>query len=220
VRAVSRRLERQHGEFQPKQRRDPLDELIMTVLSQHTSDLNSSRAFASLRNRFATWAEVLAAPVDEVAGAIRSGGIAEIKARRIQAILAEIQHREGALDLARLQTLLDAEVDGYLRSLPGVGPKTAACVLLFSLGRAAFPVDTHVHRVAVRLGWVGEAAGAESAHDELESIVPPDLRYALHLGLVRHGRTICRSRHPLCSSCELFDLCPSGPELLGSGAGR
>ncbi|CAN5563489.1 endonuclease III [soil metagenome] len=192
----------------------------MTVLSQHTSDVNSGRAFASLERRFPSWEAVLHAPADEVADAIRSGGIANIKARRIQSILAQVEAREGAVDLRRLEQLGDEEVDEYLRSLPGVGRKTAACVLLFSLGRAAFPVDTHVHRVAARLGLVPPRSTADAAHDLLAPRVPPEIQYELHVQLIRHGREICKPRAPRCSHCVLFDLCPAGARFMASGEAR
>ena len=191
----------------------------MTVLSQHTSDANSERAFESLGRRFASWDEVLVARPQEIAAAIRAGGIANVKALRIQAILAEIERREGALDLARLNELNDEEAEGYLRSLPGVGPKTAACVLLFSLGRDAFPVDTHVQRVAARLGLI-EGMAADAAHEALARLVPPELRYEVHMQLIAHGREVCKPRLPACSRCALFDLCEAGPGLLASGLGR
>jgi endonuclease-3 len=217
---VHRRLRKVQGTFRPKARQPPLDELVLTVLSQHTSDVNSARAFAGLRARFDAWDEVLAAPDEDVAAAIRPGGIANIKARRIQAILAEVERREGALTLDRLQHVDDAEAEGYLCSLPGVGPKTAACVLLFALGRPAFPVDTHVHRVATRLGLVPARAPAAAAHAQLARSVPPELRHELHVQLVRHGREVCRARTPRCSVCVLFDVCESGPRLLAAGEAR
>lgn len=192
----------------------------MTVLSQHTSDVNTARAFASLKERFRRWDAVVAAPVEELAGAIRSGGLAEQKAPRIHAILREIERREGELSLARLQGLSDAEIESYLRSLPGVGPKTAACVLVFSMGRAAFPVDTHVHRVTKRLGWVPANASADKVHALLKDAVPAEVRYELHLQLIAHGRTICRARLPLCSECVLLDVCEAGPRLLAAGEAR
>jgi endonuclease-3 len=194
--------------------------LILTVLSQATSDLNSGRAFESLRARFSSWDEVLAAPVDEVADAIRSGGIADVKARRIQAILRAIEEREGDLDLGHLNRLPDEEVEDYLGSLPGVGPKTVACVLLFSMGRDAFPVDTHVFRVGRRLGLIAPKVTAEGAHRTLGKSVPPDIRYRFHIALIRHGRTICKPRMPLCSECAVFDLCEAGPKLLAAGEAR
>ena len=219
IRAVQGRLRRQQGPFRPKPRLRPLDEVVATVLSQHTSDVNSERAFASLKRRFPAWEEVLDAPTEEVAAAIRSGGIANQKAARIQRILAEIERREGRVDLGRLGTLGDAEVEEYLTSLPGVGPKTAACVLLFSMGRAAFPIDTHVHRVTARLGWIPAGASAERAHQLLGRLVPADLRYDLHVGLVTHGRTVCKAQRPHCSACVLRDLCVFGRATGGRGPG-
>jgi endonuclease-3 len=192
----------------------------VTVLSQATSDVNSGRAFAGLKTRFGSWEEVLHAPVEEVADAIRSGGIAVVKAGRIQRILAEIERREGGLDLSRLEHLSDEDARDYLLSLPGVGPKTAACVLLFSMRRAAFPVDTHVHRVTTRLGLIGPKVTAAAAHDVLSPRVPPELRYEFHVQLVRHGREVCKPDTPRCSDCVLFDLCGAGPTLLAAGAAR
>ena len=176
------------------------------MLSQATSDVNSGRAFAGLKGRFSSWEEVLHAPTIEVAGAIRSGGIADVKARRIQEILRVIEEREHTLDLSRLQDLSDEEIDEYLCSLPGVGPKTSACVLLFSMGRDAFPVDTHVHRVAIRLGLIGPKVSAQAAHSLLGASVPPELRYRFHMGLIRHGRTICRPRAP-CARSASCSIC-------------
>jgi endonuclease III len=210
IRAVQRRLRRQQGPFTPKPGLPVVDELVATVLSQHTSDVNSGRAFATLRRRFGSWEEVLDAPTEEVANAIRSGGIADQKAPRIQRILAEIEGREGRIDLTRLEGLSDREVEEYLTSLPGVGPKTAACVLTFSMGRAAFPVDTHVHRVTARLGWIPAGASAERAHQLLARRVPADIRYDLHVALVTHGRTVCKSLRPRCDTCVLRDLCAYG----------
>ncbi|HYP21990.1 MAG TPA: endonuclease III [Actinomycetota bacterium] len=192
----------------------------MTVLSQHTSDVNTARAFAGLKERFPAWREVVDAPAKDVADAIRSGGLADQKAPRIQSILREIEAREGDLSLARLAALDDDEVEDYLCSLPGVGPKTAACVLVFSMGRQAFPIDTHVHRVTARLGWIPQAASADKAHALLKKTVPPELRYELHVQLITHGRTICKARMPRCTDCVLFDLCDAGPHLLAAGDAR
>ena len=192
----------------------------MTVLSQATSDLNSERAFAGLKNTFATWDAVLAARVGDVADSIRSGGIADVKAARIQSILREIDRREGAIDLDRLIGLNDEEVDEYLCSLPGVGPKTSACVLVFSMGRPAFPVDTHVLRIARRLGWVDPRLPAEKTQAELTPTIPPELRYDLHMAFIRHGREICIARMPRCSGCPVLDLCETGPLLLAAGEAR
>jgi endonuclease III len=214
VRAIVRRLERRFGALVPPRAADPLDELILTVLSQHTSDVNADRAFASLRTSYPTWAAVVAAPEAAVADAIRSGGLANTKAPRIQAILREVHDREGAYDLARLRALPDAEARAYLTSLPGIGPKTAAVVLSFSLGRDAIPVDTHVHRVARRLGLVPPKATAEQADRLLHELVPEGLRTRLHVGLIRLGREICKAPTPRCDLCPLKDLCPTAPLYL------
>jgi endonuclease-3 len=154
-----------------------------------------------------------------VADAIRMGGIADQKADRIQRILAEILRREGSLDLARLDGLDDDSVEAYLTSLPGVGPKTAACVLVFSMGRPAFPVDTHVHRVATRLGWLPAGTNAERAHELLRALVPPDIRYDLHIALISHGRTVCHARRPACDACVLRRLCPYPSDSPGGRRG-
>jgi endonuclease III len=210
---VQRRLRAHQGAFVPKPRLPVLDELVATVLSQHTSDTNSERAFAQLKDRFPTWEQVAEAPAGEVADAIRCGGIADQKARRIQAILAAISEREGRIDLSRLDDLDDAAAEAYLESLPGVGPKTAACVLAFAMGREAFPVDTHVHRVATRLGWIPAKTTADRAYRLLAPLVPPGIRYDLHLALITHGRTVCRAQRPRCDACVVRDLC-----AYGSGA--
>src|SRR5262249_37129402 len=194
---------------------DPLNELILTVLSQHTSDVNADRAFASLRVAYPMWAAVVAAPEAAVADAIRSGGLANTKAPRIQAILREVRDREGAYDLARLRGMTDADARAYLTSLPGIGPKTAAVVLSFALGRDAIPVDTHVHRVARRLGLVPATASAERADRLLHDLVPDGLRTRLHVGLIRLGREICKAPTPRCRDCPLLDVCPTGRDRVG-----
>jgi endonuclease-3 len=210
IREVQRRLRAEQGAFAAKPVLPVIDEVVATVLSQHTSDINSGRAFAQLKDSFPGWEQVAAAPAGQVADAIRCGGIAEQKARRIQQILAAISEREGRLDLGRLHDLDDAAARAYLESLPGVGPKTAACVLTFALGRAAFPVDTHVHRVATRLGWLPATTAADRAHRLLEPLVPAGIRYDLHVAMIEHGRTVCRARRPRCDACVLNDLCAYG----------
>jgi endonuclease III len=207
---VHRRLRAEQGPFAPGPGLPAIDELVATVLSQHTSDVNSARAFAALKARFPAWEQAAAAPAGELEQVIRSGGMATLKARHIRQILAAIEAREGSIDLGRLGELDDAAAAGYLRSLPGVGPKTAACVLAFSLGRAAFPIDTHVHRVATRLGWIPAGTAADKAHRLLEPAVPPAIRYSLHVALVAHGRAVCRALRPRCAACVLLDLCPYG----------
>jgi endonuclease-3 len=210
IREVQRRLRAEQGPFAPKPVLPVIDEVVATVLSQHTSDTNSERAFAQLKERFSSWEQLAAAPAAQVADAIRCGGIADQKARRIQQILAAISEREGRIDLSRLYDLDDVAVRAYLESLPGVGPKTAACVLTFAMGRAAFPVDTHVHRVATRLGWLPPKTAADRAHRLLGAMVPAGIRYDLHLALIRHGRTVCRAQRPRCGACILNELCAYG----------
>lgn len=219
VREIHRRLARAHGPLDPPRRLDPLDELILTILSQNTSDVNRDRAWDSMRARYPTWDDVERAPVEDLKEAIRPGGLANTKAPRIRAVLGEIRAREGTIDLSWMREASDAEVVEYLTSLPGVGRKTAACVLAFALERPAIPVDTHVFRVAKRLGLVSERATADRAHDELHDLVPAPLRVPLHVALIRHGRTICRAGTPRCESCPVADLCPSAPAFLEARAG-
>jgi endonuclease-3 len=214
IREVWRRLRAEQGAFAPKPVLPVIDEVVATVLSQHTSDTNSERAFAQLKAAFSGWDQVAAAPAGRVADAIRCGGIADQKARRIQQILAAIAEREGRLDLSRLHELDDEAARTYLESLPGVGPKTAACVLTFAMDRAAFPVDTHVYRVAMRLGWLPAKTGADRAHRLLEAMVPAGIRYDLHVAMIGHGRTVCRAQRPRCGACVLNDLCAYGRRVL------
>lgn len=188
---------------------DALGGLIATVLSQHTSDINSARAYTQLVRTFPTWEAVRDAPVEAVADAIRTGGLAQIKAERIQAILRDLTERlNGArLTLEVLDTLPLDEAESYLRSLPGVGPKTSACVLLFSVGQPAFPVDTHVWRVIKRLGLIGPKVSADAAHDSMMRLVPPEWRYTMHMDLIQHGRQKCHAQRPECSRCPLRSEC-------------
>jgi endonuclease-3 len=193
-----------------------MSELVLTILSQNTSDTNSGRAFMRLKQRFATWEDLLAAGPDDIAPAIQAGGLARIKAPRIKGILDEVWGRLGSFDLMFLRDLPLEEAKAWLRSLPGVGPKTAACVLMFALGRPALPVDTHVHRVAQRLALVPSKAGAADAHDILEAILEPDEIYPFHISLIKHGRRLCRAQRPLCPECPLLDGCPHGRSLIGA----
>lgn len=187
---------------------NPLDELIATVLSQATSDRNSSRAFTNLRLAYPVWEDVLAAPPEEVAAAIACGGLGRQKARTIQAILARLRDEGGALSLDFLAARPADEARRHLLSLPGVGPKTAACVQLFSLGQAAFPVDTHVHRVAGRLGLVPPKTGAVKTQELLEEVARPEDCLPLHLLLIQHGRKVCRPAKPRCGECAVHGECP------------
>jgi len=185
------------------------------VLSQNTNDRNRDVAYARLRERFSSWDEVRDADEDEVEEAIRPGGISRVKARRIQAILRAI----GDDDLSELATEPLEEARAELTALPGVGRKTAACVLLFSYGRPDVPVDTHVYRVGTRLGLFRPKASFDEAHDEMLRLVgdDPEEAYEVHVGLIRHGRRICTARNPRCGECPLLSLCPYGKARRRSG---
>jgi len=193
--------------------RNPLpamDELISTILSQNTNDVNRDRAFEALRARFATWEEVRDAPAALVLDAIRVAGLANQKGPRIQAVLRAITAERGALDLEFLRAWPVAEARAWLTKHKGVGPKTAAIVLLFSLGLPGFPVDTHVHRVTGRLGLRPAALSADDSHAYFEALLPPETFYAAHLNIIRHGREVCHARQPACDQCVLLKLCPYG----------
>jgi len=195
---------------------DAMTELVLTILSQNTSDANSGRAFMRLISRFPTWEALMAADPGEIEREIQVGGLAATKAPRIKAILEEVWRHRGSLDLSFLGEMPLAEAKAWLRSLPGVGPKTAACVLMFALGRPALPVDTHVQRVAQRLGLVPASTGAAAAHDLLEAMLAPEEVYAFHVSLIKHGRRLCRAQRPLCADCPLADPCPTAPLYLGT----
>jgi endonuclease III len=185
----------------------PMDELVSTILSQNTNDVNRDRAFAALRARFPTWEAVREAPAVEVMDAIRPAGLANQKGPRIQQVLRQITEERGALNLDFLADLPVNEAREWLTRFKGVGPKTAAIVLLFSLNRPAFPVDTHVHRVTGRLGLRPEPMTADDCHPYFEGLLPPDTYYAAHLNLIRHGREVCHARKPECGRCVVRRLC-------------
>ncbi len=209
VRALHRRLEDHYGPAE-KKRIGRLDELMLTILSQNTNDTNRDRAYESLRARFPDWNAVRVAPRKEVEQAIKSAGLWKQKARTLQETLAALHDEQGDLDLSHLDDRTDQEVIEYLTSFRGVGVKTAACVLCFAMGRSYMPVDTHVHRVARRLGLIEERATADQAHELLnrDSSVPPKLRFSFHIQLIRHGRAVCRAGRPACDTCVLGGLCP------------
>ncbi len=187
---------------------DLLGALVATILSQNTSDLNSGRAYQSLLRAFPSgWEDVLNAPVATVADAIRSGGLADIKAARIQTVFREIVARSGSLNLDFFREWTDEDIVAYLRALSGVGAKTAACILMFNLGRPALAVDTHVHRVAGRLGLIGPKVNADKAHTELAALVEPDARYSVHVHFIEHGRKTCHARRPECTDCPVISEC-------------
>jgi len=188
----------------------PVDELVSTILSQNTNDLNRDRAFQSLRQRFPDWESVRLADPLAVISAIRSAGLANQKGPRIQQVLQDISAERGSLDLTFLNDLPLEDARAWLMKHKGVGPKTAAIVLLFSLGRPAFPVDTHIFRVTGRLGLRPEKMTVEQAHIYLEKLLPPDAYYAAHLNLIRLGREICIARKPACERCPLRQVCKYG----------
>jgi endonuclease-3 len=185
----------------------PLDEMVSTILSQNTNDTNRDRAYIALRQRFPTWEEVRDANLQEVIAAIRTAGLANQKGPRIQKILREITAERGSLSLAFLNDLPVDQARRWLQKFKGIGPKTAAIVLLFSLGKAAFPVDTHIHRLTRRIGLIPAKMNAEQAHEHLANLFPEDGYGPAHLNLIRLGREICHPRNPDCPHCPINDLC-------------
>jgi len=214
------RLEQAFGRPRPGRRLAPLDELILTILSQHTSDGNRDRAYRAMRRRFPTWNMVLRARREDLEDALRVGGLARTKSRVIQDALRTILRDWGRLDLEDLRTMPTAEAKTYLLRLKGVGEKTACCVLLFALGRDAFPVDTHIHRVAERLGWVSPKAGATRVHALLAALIPSERCYPAHINLITLGRRVCRARAPACPSCPLRRNCRYAARKGWSGRPR
>ncbi len=193
--------------------RNPLpaiDELVSTILSQNTNDINRDRGFNALREKFRTWEEVRDAQTAEVVDAIRPAGLANQKGPRIQQVLRSITEERGNLDLSFLEKLTVEEARAWLTRFNGVGPKTAAIVLCFSLGKPAFPVDTHIYRVTGRIGLRPEKMTVEQAHPHLESLFPPETYYAAHLNIIRLGREICQARRPRCEICPIIKLCDYG----------
>jgi endonuclease-3 len=210
LRSVFERLGALYGIPKWERSGPALDELIRTVLSQNTNDRNSGEGFRRLKAAFPNWAAVEKAPARRVAAAIRVSGLSNIKSARIREILRRIRKERGGHSLEFLKNTLAAPAQEYLLSIPGVGPKTAACVLLFSFGKPVFPVDTHIHRVTQRLGILGPKVNAVEAHRQLQARVPAQIVYPLHLLLIRHGRETCRARNPDCAPCVLRSLCPTG----------
>ena len=215
LRAIRDRLREAYGRPVPYAHRAPMDELVLTILSQNTNDRNRDVAYARLRERFPDWTAVRDASEDEVEQAIRPGGISRVKARRIQDILRAL----GDDDLSWLEEGPLDEARSYLCSLPGVGRKTAACVLLFSYGRPDVPVDTHVYRVGLRLGLFAPGASFDEAHDEMLRLTDPADAYEMHVALIRHGRRTCVARAPRCVECPLQRMCPYGRTRLAAGVG-
>ncbi len=198
---------------------DPLTELIFTILSQNTNDNNRDRAFAALKAAFPRWEDVAAAPTRAVAKSIKSAGLAEIRARRIKAVLRRLK-KHGGYSLDFIRDWPDESVVEFLTSLDGVGRKTAACVMAFSLGRNVMPVDTHVFRVAGRIGILPKGISPEKAHDYFGRFANRLSLYQFHLNLIAHGRAVCRSRNPLCRTCRLLDMCAYGKKNMTAEIAR
>lgn len=205
--AILELLRERYGPRRIHSDRDPLDELMLTILSQNTSDRNSGRAFRLLKARYRTWEEVVDADLGELTDTIRVGGLANIKAGRIQNTLRTLLERRGALNLDFLRDLPLDEARDWLTSLPGIGPKTAGCVLCFACRQPAMIVDTHIHRVAKRTGMIGPKVSADAAHDLLEAAVPPEDAYQFHASVLLHGRQVCHAQRPRCERCPLAELC-------------
>jgi endonuclease-3 len=209
VKAVSELLSSIYGSIPWKPRYNAAEELVYTILSQHTSDINSERAFHNLLAVFSDLNHIADADVDDIEVAIRRGGLSKTKAPRIKSVLNEIRKSLGSFDLSFLAEMPLKEAKAWLIKLKGVGPKTAAIILCFSFGMPAMPVDTHIYRVAQRLSLVGKKISAEKAHDVLESLVEPEEVFQFHMYLIKHGRDTCKAQRPKCNHCSLTELCPS-----------
>lgn len=200
-------LEQQQGKVNWEPRLDPVSELVFTILSQHSSDTNSIRSFQRLWDVFESWEQVMEADTEEISEVIWSGGLANIKGPRIKSVLLEIKDKLGQLDLSSLSDMSLTEAKEWLRSLSGVGPKTAAVVLCFGLGMPAMPVDTHIYRVSKRLGLISHKTTVDQAHEILESAVRQEQVFPFHVYLIQHGRQVCRARNPRCGVCVLNGIC-------------
>ncbi len=215
MRRVNDQLREKYGHREPHAR-DPLDGLILIILSQATNDVNCDRAFSGLKAAFPTWDLALKAPVSEIADAIRSGGLANQKAARIRQLLGEIFADQGDFDLGWMHEASAEKCEAYLSKFHGVGPKTVACVLVFFLGKPAFPVDTHVFRICKRLGWIRDKANEVEAHRVLKEIVPDACKLDLHVNFIAHGRVICRADGnggPKCGDCVIRKHCAFGKSV-------
>jgi endonuclease-3 len=214
VKYVTQNLEAVYGVPVNDSPYDPLNELVLTILSQSTTDINSRRAFESLKRRFPDWEFARRARPSSIAAAIRMGGLANSKSLVIKGALNEIKKRRGDLDLSFLHTSPIEEAREFLTSLAGVGPKTAACVLLFACNKKIFPMDIHILRIAKRIGLLPERFSDEHSHERMEKLVPPGKHYSLHVNLIRLGRQICRPQNPKCDKCPLIEQCNYGRSQL------
>jgi endonuclease-3 len=212
---IIQNLKATYGVPKPEPALDPLDVLIETILSQSTSNVNSARAYQNLKRRFPTWDAARRARVSSIEAAIRSGGLARQKSVRIKQLLNEIQKRRGSLDLSFLNKAPLEEAKQFLGSCNGVGPKTVACTLLFACDRPVFPLDTHIFRIARRLGLIPEKCSDDEAHRLMGEMISSKRYYEVHINLIRHGRKICRPRDPLCEQCCLIDYCEYYQRTIG-----
>lgn len=207
---IIQNLKSVYGKPKPERGLDPLDVLIGTILSQATSDTNSYRAFENLKRRFPSWEQARRARVSSIEAAIRSGGLARQKSKRIKTLLNEIHQQRGSLDLSFLKQAPLDEARRFLASFKGIGPKTVACTLLFACNRPVFPIDTHIFRIARRLALIPERCSDERAHELMERIIPQSRYFEVHVNLIRHGRKVCRPQAPLCKECCLVEYCEYG----------
>jgi endonuclease-3 len=211
---VTQNLEAAYGIPPNDEVDDPLDELILTILSQATTNQNSSRTFANLKSRFKDWEAVRRAKPERIEEAIKLGGLAQVKSVVIKNLLNEIKTRVGKLDLSFLHTVPVEQAREFLTSLKGVGPKTAACVLLFACKQPVFPMDTHIFRIARRLGLIPQKGSDEQAHRLMEQLIPKGKHYSLHINMIVHGRQVCHPRNPKCEKCCLIEQCQYGRAFL------
>jgi len=202
-------LKNEYDEMNWEVRREPISELVYTILSQHTSDVNSIRAFDNLIEKFKSFEEVKNASIREIETVIYRGGLSNIKALRIKEVLRIIYEDIGSFDLSFLSEMNINEAKSWLKSLPGIGPKTAAIVLCFSFGMPVMPVDTHIFRLSRRLGFISNKTNADDAHEILENMILPEKIFSFHMNLIKHGREICLARRPKCGLCVLSTICPS-----------
>ena len=210
-------LSAQYGPFEEEPRLEPAHEVVFTILSQHTSDTNSARAFKLLMDRFSTLEAVAQGDVAHIEEAISPGGLAKVKAPRIKQVLNLMLELNGSLDLSFLREMPLEDAKAWLRQLPGIGPKSAGIILSFSLGRPAMAIDTHIYRVCQRLGLIGPKVNAEKAHEILEAAVEPEKVYEFHLAFITHGRQVCKAQRPRCPECVVADGCPSRDQFVADG---
>ena len=209
-----RLMTEQYGPFEEEPRLDPVHELVFTILSQHTSDINSARAFGFLMDQFGSLESVAQGDVAQIEKAISPGGLAKVKAPRIKMVLTRILELNGSLDLSFLREMPLEEAKAWLRDLPGIGPKSAGIILNFSLGMPAMAIDTHIYRVCQRLRFIGPKVSVDKAHEIMESKVPPEQVFQFHIAIINHGRRVCKAQRPLCAECVVAEGCPSRNKMI------